>query len=328
LSDSTTFHANVSYSAIGGGYAEGGTQILDADPMFVGMGAGDYHLQATSPCIDSGAGVAAPPNDFEKEPRVDIPWIENTGDSPPWADIGAFENDGSKVVWTAMTGGTYPMGSVATEGDTDEEPQHDVTVPGFDITATEVTTRQYRACVLDSVCTEPSTDSGCNWDVGDKAFDPVNCVSFGQAVDFCSWVGIGGRLATESEWEYAARGMGQNVTYPWGEPVPVADNLAVMSGSSCDGTCPVCSEPDGKTAQGLCDMAGNVWEWVEDWFHPSYEYSSYTAPIDGSAWLDPVGTERVMRGGSYGNTAWDLRTRNRANYDPAGYSYLGFRCAR
>ena len=327
LSDSTTFHAQVSNSVVGAGYPLG-TDIIDLDPLFIDAPGGDFHLQGTSPCIDSGSGPAATPSDFDGLPRFDIPWIGNTGDGPPWADIGAFEYDGSALLWVPLLSGNYQMGSGEGLGDADEEPQHPVEIQAFDMAATEITVRQFRACVDTTACTAPGTGSDCNWDVPGREFDPINCVSWSQAVDFCEWAATGGRLPSEAEWEYAARAQGQGITYPWGEPAPVADNLAVMSGSSCNGTCPVCSEPDGNTLQGLCDTAGNVWEWVEDWYHPSYFYSSYSAPADGSAWIDPPGDERVMRGGSYGNLAGDLRTRNRAYYDPAGYAYLGFRCAR
>jgi len=96
-------------------------------------------------------------------------------------------------------------------------------------------------------------------------------------------------------------------------------------GCGRDSTWPVCSKPRGNTTQGLCDMAGNVWEWVQDWYHSSYD----GAPTDGSAWETPAGSNRVIRGGSWYLSARDVRAANRLGYDPRlRYVRLGFRLAR
>jgi formylglycine-generating enzyme required for sulfatase activity len=144
--------------------------------------------------------------------------------------------------------------------------------------------------------------------------------------EFCRWAG--GRLPSEAEWEYAARSGGLARVYPWGDETATC-TYAVMSegghGCGTDRTWTVCSKEAGNTAQGLCDMAGNVWEWVQDWYHNTYT----DAPIDGSAWEIPSGTIRVVRGGSFVNTAGTLRAANRNYYDP-GYRHVGFgaRCGR
>ena len=216
------------------------------------------------------------------------------------------------------------MGSDA--GDADERPVHQVTVSSFEMMHTEVTLEFYGQCVNDGACTAPDTGTFCNWEVAGRDYHPVNCVDWNQAKSFCDWAG--GRLPSEAEWEYAARGRGQDIEYPWGDQTATCQ-YAVMddgpSGCGHDSTWSVCSKTAGNTAQGLCDMAGNVLEWVQDWYHGSYS----GAPADGSAWEDPVGDKRVKRGGSWYGFADSLRTSHRnLGYPDSRNFYNGFRCAR
>ena len=165
----------------------------------------------------------------------------------------------------------------------------------------------------------------CNWGYEDREAHPINCVDWTQASAYCAWVG--GRLPTESEWEYAARDGGKDQIYPWGDASATCEYAVMDDGGDGCGegrTWPVCSKPKGNTSHGLCDMSGNVWEWVQDWYH-----SSYTgAPTDGSAWEDPVGSNRVIRGGSFYGAAY-LRASGRSYASPSaqGGSH-GFRCVR
>ena len=95
------------------------------------------------------------------------------------------------------------------------------------------------------------------------------------------------------------------------------------SGCGLNRTWPVCSKPAGNTAHGLCDLAGNVWEWVQDWYHSDYN----GAPSDGSAWESPIDIWRVLRGGSW--TVGDVRASYRGKNPPdLQYFNQGFRCAR
>lgn len=223
--------------------------------------------------------------------------------------------------WTSIPGGQYLMGSTL---NSNEQPVHAVSVPALEMTRTEVTVAQYQKCVLRSGCSSPITGGGCNWGVIGKENHPLTCVDWSEAVAFCTWTG--GRLPSEAEWEYAARGGGQAITYPWGNPTP--DSTRAVYSTS--GTMVVCSKTAGNTAQGLCDMAGNVREWVQDWYHSSYKLSeTVLAPTDGSAWETPAGTNRVFRNGSWSYDAGLLPASYRSGGNPGTkYDDLGFRCAR
>jgi len=210
----------------------------------------------------------------------------------------------------------------------DEQPIHTVTVPTFELLATEVTVSEYRACVVMGGCSKPGSGYSCNWDIPGYEEHPVNCVDWYQAVAFCSWAG--GRLPSESEWEYAARGRGQAILYPWGNEEATCD-YAVMGdaphtrGCTMNSTWPVCSKVAGNTDQGLCDMSGNVWEWVQDWYHADYN----GAPVDGSAWEYPRAIYRGIRGGCFDSGEFLVRAAIRHHHAPDFHNApLGFRCAR
>ena len=239
-------------------------------------------------------------------------------------DDGQCIPNDTGIEWVRITGGSFFMGS--NDGDSDEKPVHRVAVPTFEMSKTQVTVDQYIACVDAGACTEPDTEDYCNWIKSDRGSHPVNCVDWDQAQAFARWVG--GRLPSEAEWEYAARSGGRDWKYPWGDEAATCER-AVMYDSSygCGrgGTWPVCSKPSGNTTHGLCDMAGNVWEWVQDWWHDSYN----GAPTDGSAWESPTGSYRVYRGGSWDYNARGVRAAYRNDDAPrARYGNLGFRLAR
>jgi formylglycine-generating enzyme required for sulfatase activity len=131
------------------------------------------------------------------------------------------------------------------------------------------------------------------------------------------------RLPSEAEWEYACRA-GTTTEFSFGDDASELVKYAWFYENSDDMTHSVGSKK--PNAFGLYDMHGNVWEWVEDDWHDSYD----KAPDDGRAWIDePRGTYRVMRGGGWYNVARDCRSAARGNNHP-GYRYagLGFRLAR
>ena len=240
-------------------------------------------------------------------------------------DDGQCIPNDTGIEWVRIPGGSFNMGSE--DGDSDEMPVHIVMVPTFEMGKTQVTVDQYRACVDAGACTAPSTSEWCNWGQSDRGKHPINCVDWNQAQAFATWAG--GRLPSEAEWEYAARSGGGDCKYPWGDEDATCERAVMNDGSGygCgrDSTWPVCSKLKGNTTHGLCDMAGNVWEWVQDWYHDSYN----GAPTDGLAWESPTGSYRVVRGGSWLFGARSVRAAYRFYYLPGSrVDDLGFRVAR
>ncbi len=219
----------------------------------------------------------------------------------------------------------------------DETPLHDVTLSAFRIDKYEVTVDEYRKCVDSGVCREPApcmwedkpspNDVLCSWGVPGREQYPVHHVDVERAMEYCAWAGK--RLPTEAEWEKAARGT-DGRKYPWGI-APATCEYAVMmevEGAPGCGTgipMPVGSKPAGVSPYGVMDMAGNVWEWVHDWYRDDY--------YDISPSVDPRGPDsgavRGLRGGGFNYDAVSLRTsnRDRPNWYDIFNSNIGFRCA-
>ncbi len=197
----------------------------------------------------------------------------------------------------------------------DEQPMHSVTLDEFWLDRTEVTNAQYALCVADGDCEESSYMDDTDFN-GDNY--PVVGVSWHDANSYCEWAGS--RLPTEAEWEYAARGLREH-TYPWGDGDP---SCGLAQYSDCSGsTVPVGSFPNGASWCGVLDMAGNVWEWVDDWYG-KYHSGSQTNPTGPE-----MGKYRVLRGGSWYDGAGSARAANRYWYVPRAVSSdYGFRCAR
>ena len=229
------------------------------------------------------------------------------------------------IDWVRIPGGSFRMGST---GYPQEQPVHAVTLKSFELARTETTNRQYQACVQAGVCEAP--DLNCLAPAFRGLEQPAVCVPWAQARAFAAWAGA--RLPSESEWEYAARGAGGSRRFAWGNERPSC-RLAVFTeksganGCGRNSTWPVCSKPKGNTKQGLCDIAGNVWEWTEDWYHDDYR----GAPVDGSAWVvKSTSSFRADRGGSWDGDAYNLRVTNRDSENPdiRAERGTGFRVAR
>jgi formylglycine-generating enzyme required for sulfatase activity len=220
--------------------------------------------------------------------------------------------------------GTFQMGS--NSGHDDEQPVHSVTLDSYYMDVYEVTNAMYAQCVSDGACSPPfgagSSIRESYYEVSSYDNYPVITVDWNQAMAYCNWAGK--RLPTEAEWEYAARGGLRGGPYPWGEGID-CDWANYWPGASCvfvGDTSEVGSYP--PNGYGLYDMAGNVWEWVADWYNESYYRTSLVENPSGPA----NGTYRVLRGGSWGANGNYLRVASRSYYNPTTqYLDVGFRCA-
>ena len=217
----------------------------------------------------------------------------------------------------------------------DERPQHSVTLSEYCIDRTEVTNRQYAACVAaPGGCTPPADYTSFTHSpyYGNPAFDayPVIWVNWYQAEAYCHWAGK--TLPTEAQWEMAARGTGTPRSFPWGDAWPtctLTNFFDTWSGGSdfyCVGdTMPVVNYSAGASPYGALNMAGNVKEWVNDWYGSNYY--AVSSPIDPGG--PSSGSEKGVRGGGWDDNRGNLRAANRGGIVPSFvYHSIGFRCAR
>lgn len=272
--------------------------------------------------------------------------------SPPTATIifeatTPIENANQRflesMVMISIPSGEFIMGAGNNDSKAkaDERPQHIVYLDQYWIDSTEVTAGMYMECVNAGVCNleafyARTTDDMLSF--GDYYTNPKHenypavDVSWVDANVYCEWAGK--RLPTEAEWEKAARGT-EGQLYPWGNQWQ--GNVLNFCDLNCTNDyrdssandqqkyrAPVGSYSAGKSAYGLFDMAGNVWEWVADWYSESYYASSPSDNPTGPS----SGTERVIRGGGWDSTAQNVRTSKRFHRVPAFSSgSQGFRCA-
>ena len=278
----------------------------------------------------------------QSEPRTDIIFKEGKKKKHkwPWIAGGAvvvgivlylllkpkddqpFDTKVLKFQWVTIPAGEFTMGDNSTEAEANEKPEHQVSLSQYEISKYEVTFDQY-----DYFCDDTRRAKPESMAVG-RGKHPVINISWEDANAFCAWLsekteGKRFSLPTEAQWEKAARGTGK-FRYPWGNDSPTC---VLANYNNCIGTATavVGSYPNGQSPYGVLDMAGNVWEWCNDWYDGNYYNISGNNDPQG-----PVsGTTRVVRGGCYSSNADNIRTTERSSHDPKrSFQYVGFRICR
>jgi formylglycine-generating enzyme required for sulfatase activity len=278
--------------------------VLSICLLTVGCGDPNVDTQNDSPAGEGGESETHPIAE-EEQPQPEIPQPE-PGETLPWID-------GSLLVY--IPPGEFLMG----DGDSGDHPEHMVFLDGFWIYRTEVTYNMYLNCMASGRCSPPVEDASIP-DIEDPelAHLPMVNVRWHQAAQYCEW--MGGFLPTEAQWEKAARGF-ESFPYPWGDEYP---NCELLNFDNCLGeTTTVHTYAESASPFEVYDTAGNILEWVADWYHEEYYYMS---PFDNPGGPEG-GEERVVRSSNYlsGPEQIPLFLRNAGHPDDYRPD-LGFRC--
>jgi formylglycine-generating enzyme required for sulfatase activity/N-acetylneuraminic acid mutarotase len=326
-----TIEVPVAYSVSGkvttsGGVGISGISILTSGEMTSSTDIhGDYILTnlitGTYTITPTKGGYTFTPSSQQVTVGPDQTSVNFTGVSLP-------PSSGEMV---SVPAGNFQMGCSPndTTCDPNESPLHTVYLSAYEIDKYEVTNARYATCVNAGGCSAPkqsNSDSRSSY-YGNSTYDdyPVLYVNWDQADIFCQWENK--HLPTEAEWEKAARGSTNISTFPWGDQLPNCTLGNFVYNNRCVGdTSQVGSFPDGASPYGALDIAGNVWEWVSDYYQADYYSSKPT-------WSNPTGpasgTNKLLRGGAWLNVWEYSRVSYRYEHDPNYWGYdVGFRCAR
>jgi serine/threonine-protein kinase len=328
--------------------------VIGAVLLFGGGGGDtkpDPNITKTAPTVQPSPEATL----IQETIQPDQPTQTPIPTQPEQGDLYFNPADGAELAY--ISEGCFQMG--ATKADSEyvmdrEGPTHEVCLDGYWVYLTEVTVDQFQSFVENtgyvtlaerlgySIVFTQFDDGSYDWNKTPGAYwryprgldnptppgnHPVDHVAFEDAEAYCEWAGW--RLPTEAEWEHAARGPA-NTLYPWGNSLPHGSYLNL-----CDKNCPgledisalddgyVRAAPVGSfppNSFGLNDMAGNVWEWVTDW------YGAYSAALQANPTGPASGSEHLVRGGSwgYGEGAARSTFRHRPGDDPI--ETVGFRC--
>lgn len=254
---------------------------------------------------------------------IDKPAHRSPQPAPGMADADPRTQD-----MVFVPAGEFVMGSINENVSEDEKPAHSVFINSFYIDRHEVTNSQYQKFILATGHAAPFVDkpwaAPYNWNGTEypegKGDYPVVLVSWDDAQAYARWAGK--RLPTEAEWEKAMRGNLVSKPYPLGDQLEMSHanfNKGFLRHNALQ---PV--ERFAPNGYGLYDMAGNVWEWCQDWYHESY----YTISPSHNPAGPREGVYRVLRGGAWVNDKEFLRCSQRGKNIPDSKSHIiGFRCA-
>ena len=257
----------------------------------------------------------------EQEAKRDLAFAVKPGSGQSFRDRSANGQPCSLCPEMVLVpAGEFVMGSPASEGPDFERPQHKVAIAEpFAVGKFEVTFQEWETCVAANGCSSNKSPNDWGWGRGTR---PVISVSWNDAKEYVTWLsrytGKAYRLLTEAEWEYAARA-GTTTPYSTGNSDISRDKAQFSARQTVEvGRFPA-------NGWGCHDMHGNVWEWVEDNWHPDYR----GAPQDGLVWPSGEASLRVVRGGSWRFNPHSLRSAARIGLRSVlEYNDVGFRVAR
>jgi formylglycine-generating enzyme required for sulfatase activity len=266
--------------------------------------------------------VSSSSEEIEKNDSNESNTIKQNIQSQPAMNFN-YDTDVLNIEWIRVPAGEFLMGDNFGDGAERERPVHAVYLSNYLISKYEVTFDQF-----DAYCEETGYPKPPDAGYGRGSRPAIN-ISWYAAQGFCDWLsgktGKNIHLPTEAQWEKAARGTDQR-RYPWGNALI---SCALANCIDCNGkTMPVGSYPSGVSPYGVHDMAGNVYEWCQDWFSPIYySESPYYNPQGPLEQYPDLSYNRVMRGGSCCDPRHHCRSYQRPWSPPPDmiYDNIGFR---